>query len=69
MDYNKTYTLIVVLIGSTEGSICSTCSNVSNSYENDPNYTNTPLNYESLIVEGQNSLMKRLRVQNNDLHV
>lgn len=69
MDYNMICTLVVVSIGSTEGSICSTCSNVSNSYENDPNYVNTPLNYKPLIIEDQNSLMERWRVQNNDLRV
>ncbi|XP_025422049.1 DC-STAMP domain-containing protein 2-like [Sipha flava] len=33
-----------------------TCSSVSNSYENDHNYVNAPLNYAPLVIESQYSI-------------
>ncbi|XP_025200427.1 DC-STAMP domain-containing protein 2-like [Melanaphis sacchari] len=37
----------------------STCSTVSNSYENDPNYENSDLNYRTLIVESQDDIKQK----------
>lgn len=42
-------------LGSSDGSN-STCSSISNSYENDPNYVNTPINYRILTIESQNDI-------------
>ncbi|KAE9542621.1 hypothetical protein AGLY_002532, partial [Aphis glycines] len=36
----------------------STCSSVSNSYENDPNYVNSDLNYRTLIIENQDGIRR-----------
>ncbi|XP_060852767.1 DC-STAMP domain-containing protein 2-like [Rhopalosiphum padi] len=36
----------------------STCSTVSNSYENDPNYENSDLKYRTLIVESQDGIRR-----------
>ncbi|KAL4097578.1 hypothetical protein QTP88_022329 [Uroleucon formosanum] len=45
-------------ISDDRSSVCtnSTCSTVSNSYENDPNYVNADLNYRTLIVESQDGI-------------
>ncbi|XP_026805112.1 DC-STAMP domain-containing protein 2-like [Rhopalosiphum maidis] len=40
----------------------STCSTVSNSYENDPNYENSDLKYRTLVVESQDGIRRNTSI-------